>query len=127
MFTVSVENHFRASHRLTLPDGSSEPVHEHDWLVTANVCNENLNDSGFVIDFRRLKAMLSDIVTKLDRMQLQKISYFQRNNPSAENVAKYVYNQLEARLPKGLILQSIRVVEQPGCSAEFAKSDEAGS
>ncbi len=125
MFTVSVENHFRASHKLTLPGGSSEPVHEHDWLVTANVCNESLNDSGFVIDFRRLKAMLSDIVAKLDRMQLQKIIYFRRNNPSAENVAKYVYNQLEARLPKGLILKSIRVVEQPGYSAEYAKSDEA--
>jgi 6-pyruvoyltetrahydropterin/6-carboxytetrahydropterin synthase len=124
MFTVSVENRFRASHRLPSQDGSSEPVHEHDWLVTANVCNENLNDSGFVIDFRRLKAMLSDIVAKLDKMQLQKIIYFQRNNPSAENVAKYVYNKLEARLPKGLILKSIRVVEQPGYYAEYARSDE---
>jgi 6-pyruvoyltetrahydropterin/6-carboxytetrahydropterin synthase len=122
MFTVSVETHFRASHQLSLPDGSTEPLHEHEWLVIANVSSENLDDSGFVIDFRQLKTMVDDIVNQLDMMQLQKISHFQRNNPSAENVAKYVYNQLEARLPKNLILQSIRIVEQLGYSAEFAKN-----
>jgi len=73
------------------------------------------------MDFQQLKATLDNIVAELDKTTLSKIDYFQRNKPSAENVAKYVYEKLEPELPKGLRLRSIKVVEKPGCSARFAK------
>ena len=121
MFTISVETHFWASHQLTLPDGSKEPAHQHNWLVTADVSSEKLNSMGLVMNFRRLKAMVDNIVAEFDNTPLDRIDYFQRNNSSAENVAKYIYEKLRTRLPKGLKLRSIRVVEEPGCSAKFAK------
>jgi 6-pyruvoyl-tetrahydropterin synthase len=92
LFTVSVETHFWASHRLTLPDGSKEPLHHHD-----------------------------NIVADFGNSPLEKLDYFQRNNPSAENVAKYIYEKLEPELPKDLKLSHIRVVEQPGCSVKFGE------
>jgi len=73
------------------------------------------------MDFQQLKATLDNIVAELDKTTLSKIDYFQRNKPSAENVAKYIYEKLEPELPKGLRLRSIKVVEKPGCSARFAK------
>jgi len=121
MFTVSIETRFRASHQLILTDGSKEPAHRHDWLITADVSSDSLNAMGVVIDFRWLKAAVDNIVAEFDNKSLSRIDYFQRNNPSAENVAKYIYEKLEPKLPEGLKLQSIRVVEEPGCSARFSK------
>jgi len=121
LFTVSVETHFWASHRLTLPDGSKEPLHHHNWAVTADVGGGELDGMGLIMDFRRLKAMVDNIVADFDNIELEKLDYFQRNNSSAETIAKYVYEKLGPKLPKGLKLNHIRVVEQPGCSAEFAR------
>jgi len=119
MFTISVERHFRASHQLILPDGSKEPVHHHDWVVTADVSSEKLNNMGVVMDFQTLQAMMDKTVAGFDNTALESIGYFQQNNPSAENVAKYIYEKLRVELPEGVKLRNIRVVEVPGCSAMF--------
>jgi 6-pyruvoyl-tetrahydropterin synthase len=52
---------------------------------------------------------------------LEKLDFFQRNNPSAENVARHIYEKLQAKLPAHLELRQITVVEEPGCTAKFAK------
>ena len=121
MFSISVERHFRASHQLTLPDGSKEPVHSHDWVVTADLSSEKLNNMGVVMDFRALQAMIDKTVAEINNKALESIGYFQQNNPSAENVAKYIYEKLLIELPEGVKLQNVRVMEEPGCSAMFRK------
>lgn len=120
MFTVSVETHFRASHQLALPDGSKEPVHHHYWSVTADVRSDKLNNMGLVIDFHKLRSILDKATAELNNTSLHKIDYFSRNNPTAENVAKYVYERLKTMLPEGVNLLSISVIEEPGCSAKYS-------
>ena len=121
MFTVSVETHFWASHQLVFLDGSKESVHNHNWSVTADVSSDKLDNMAVVMDFQKLKAMVDNIVAEFDNRVLNEISYFQQNSPSAENVAKYIYEKLRIKLPKDLKLQSIRVVEEQGCSAKFSE------
>jgi 6-pyruvoyltetrahydropterin/6-carboxytetrahydropterin synthase len=121
MFTIRVETHFLASHRLKLPDGMMEPAHDHDWLVTADVSSSKLDNMGLVMSFQKLKAMLDEIVSDFDEAALDTIRYFQRSNSSAENVAKYIYEKLKVDLPEGVKLRSVRVMEEPGCSAEFSQ------
>jgi len=134
MFTISVETQFTASHQLCLPapafpdasrgggsDDSKEPLHQHNWLVTAQVSSDKLNPVGVVIDFHQLKAMVDKITDELDGKQLEKVDYFKQNNSSAESVAKYIYEKLESKLPKGIRLENISIVEEPGCSAKFEK------
>lgn len=122
MFTISVETSFWASHQLVLLDGSKETVHHHNWLVSADVSSDKLNSMAVVMDFQELKAMVDNIVAEFDNMALNEISYFRQNNPSAENVARYIYEKLRAKLPEGVKLQNIRVVEEPGCAANFSES-----
>jgi 6-pyruvoyltetrahydropterin/6-carboxytetrahydropterin synthase len=122
MFTISVDTSFWASHQLVLLDGSKEPMHHHNWLVSAALSSDELNSMAVVMDFRELKAMLDDIISEFDNMALNEISYFRQNNPSAENVARYIYEKLRAKLPEGVKLQNIRVVEEPGCAANFSES-----
>ena len=121
MFTVGVETHFSASHQLNLPDGSKESVHYHDWVVTAEVSSSKLNNMAVVMNFQKLKQMLDDIVSNFHNATLDKLRYFQQNNPSAENVAKYIFEKLDNKLPKGLKLENVKVVEEPGCWAKFNK------
>jgi 6-pyruvoyltetrahydropterin/6-carboxytetrahydropterin synthase len=121
MFTISVETNFWASHQLILPDGSKEPQHRHNWLVIADVSSDKLNSMGLVINFQRLKRMIDNIVSQFNNISLDNIDYFRQNNSSAENVAKYIYEKLEPKLPKTVKLQSITVVEKQGCSAKFRK------
>jgi 6-pyruvoyltetrahydropterin/6-carboxytetrahydropterin synthase len=121
MFTISVETSFHASHQLALPDGPKEQLHEHDWAVTADVGSEKLDRMGLVMDFGCLTSAVDSIVSELDNTTLEGIEYFRQHNSSAENVAKYIYEKLEPRLPKEIRLLSISVVEEPGCSAKFSK------
>ena len=121
MFTISVETHFRASHRLNLPDGDTERAHYHDWVVTAEVSSKKLNNLAIVINFQKLKQMLDNIVTKVDNTALNNLRYFKQNNPSAENVARYIFEKLDQKLPKGTKLENVKVVEEPGCWAKFSK------
>lgn len=121
MFTISVERRFHASHQLTLPDGSKESVHNHDWVVTASLSSEKLNNMGVVVDFHILKSLIDKAVAGFDNSALESIGYFQQNNPSAENVAKYIYEKLLIELPDGVKLQNVRIEEEPGCSAAFGK------
>jgi len=121
LFAVSVETNFRASHQLTLPDGLKEPLHQHNWMVTADVSSDKLNSMGFVMDFCQLKAMLDNITAEFGDIPLDRIDYFQRNSSSTEIIAKYIYEKLEPKLPKAVKLNHIRVVEEPGCSAKFGK------
>jgi 6-pyruvoyltetrahydropterin/6-carboxytetrahydropterin synthase len=119
MFTISVETHFHASHQLRFPNGEKEPIHFHNWSVTADVSSAKLDNMGIVMDFEELKGIIDNIVVSFNNNKVEGIDYFQKNNPSAENVAKYIYDKLEPQLPEGVILSSIKVTEEPGCMAKF--------
>ena len=106
---------------MVLPDGSKEPAHGHDWVVTTAVSSERLDDVGVVMDFRALREIVENATAELDNTTLGDLEHFRRNNPSAENVAMYIYDRVRDALPEGVKLQSIEVVEEPGCSAKFAE------
>jgi len=126
LFTISVQAYFWASHQLTLSDGSRESAHHHNWSVTVDVSSNELNGMGVVMDFQELKGMVGGIVAELCNIPLDSIDYFQRNSPSAENVAKYIYEKLELKLPKSVKLEAVNVGEEPGCSAKFAGKPTRG-
>lgn len=114
---------FQASHRLALPDGSSEPAHSHNWAVTAEVAGGKLDNMGVLMDFHKLRAELGRIIAPFDNSQLAAVEYFRQNNPSAENVAKYIYEKLRAKLPETVNIRSVEVAEEQGCWAKYADSD----
>jgi 6-pyruvoyltetrahydropterin/6-carboxytetrahydropterin synthase len=118
MFTISVETHFHASHQLCLPNGEKEPIHFHDWSVIADVNSAKLDNMGIVMDFEELREIIEKIVARFDN-KIEAIKYFQENNPSAENVAKYIYDELKPQLPKGVKLNCVKVTEEPGYTAKF--------
>lgn len=121
MFTISTERTFDASHQLTLPDGSKEPLHSHNWALVVAICCEKLDEMGLVMDFGRLKTIIDQAVVPLENTQLEQTGCFVRMNCSAENVAGYLYEKIAGLLPTGVKLKYVRVTEAPGCTAKYGR------
>ncbi len=98
MFELSISTSFAAAHRLDNYQGKCEALHGHNWKVEVTVKAEHLNDIGIAIDFKDLKAITNRILDGLDHTCLNDIYPFTEINPSSENIAKYLYEELEKQL-----------------------------
>ena len=122
MYELEVSCTFSAAHALTI-GGRREPLHGHDWHVTAVVAGEQLDGDGLLCDFHTVRDQLVEIVRPFDNDNLNDAEAFEETNPSAEHVARYVHRQLAARLDEALApfarVAAVRVTEAPGCAATY--------
>jgi 6-pyruvoyltetrahydropterin/6-carboxytetrahydropterin synthase len=118
VFRITVEKTFTAAHQLTLPDGSKEKLHSHNWLVRATVAADKLDRMGLVMDFQKLGGIIDDITAVLSGRKLEETDCFGGDNASAENVAKYLFEQIAPLLERRVRLEAVEVMETPGCWAK---------
>lgn len=93
MFEVRVTADFAAAHFLKDYNGKCENLHGHNYKVYAHVRGNKLNEGGMLLDFTKLKAALRSVCKKLDHTNLNDLDYFEQN-PSAERIAKFIYEQI---------------------------------
>ena len=101
MYELKIEQSFAAAHRLREYKGQCEELHGHNWKVEVVVRSESLNDIGLVIDFQDLKAATREVLAIFDHTYINELPDFQKVNPSSENIARYIFDQLALRLEKG--------------------------
>ncbi|MBI4875483.1 MAG: 6-carboxytetrahydropterin synthase QueD [Acidobacteria bacterium] len=101
MFEVTVEETFAAAHQLREYQGKCEKLHGHNYRVRMTVCAGELDRVGLVVDFVELKRELRGVMERLDHAFLNEIPPFDAINPSAENLAKYIYDQMPPALKSG--------------------------
>ncbi|MBS1875838.1 MAG: 6-carboxytetrahydropterin synthase QueD [Acidobacteria bacterium] len=94
MFEVSVELTFAAGHSLREYKGKCENVHGHNYRVRVTAAGPRLNKTGLIVDFVELKKQVRAIVDRLDHQFINDLEPFTIINPSAENMAKYFYDEL---------------------------------
>lgn len=123
MYSVTIETTFSATHRVQYPDGSLEPVHGHDWQVCVHFQRSSLDDHGMVIDFIEAQSILKSIVTPLHHADLNNLEAFQHTNPTAEIVAKYIFDRCHEKCPD--TLQRVEITEAPGCVAAYQRTNHA--
>lgn len=123
MFTVTVEETFSATHRVRYPDGTLEPLHGHDWVVRAHFRRSLLDDHGMVIDFVQAQTILKTIVSNLHYKNLNEVEYFADLNPTAEMVAKYIFDKFDEKFTEAL--DRVDVTEAPGCIAGYVRTTPA--
>jgi 6-pyruvoyltetrahydropterin/6-carboxytetrahydropterin synthase len=102
MYQVMIEERFSAAHQLRDKDGKSENLHGHNWKVRAEVVGKTVDETGLVLDFRKLKAVLHVILAPFEHAYLNEIEPFNKQNPSSENIARWIYDCLAATLPDKL-------------------------
>ena len=122
MFQVSVEETFSAGHALRGYHGKCENPHGHNYRVRVNVEWEQLDSIGLLLDFTHLKQILRRLIEGVDHKFLNDLPPFETMNPSAENMAKFFYDETSRQIrevPNGPRITSITVWETDETSATY--------
>jgi 6-pyruvoyltetrahydropterin/6-carboxytetrahydropterin synthase len=120
MYEVYVKTHFSAAHRLCGYPGDCALVHGHNWLVEVFVRSGKLNEIGIAIDFRDIKKAVNEVVGRMDHKDLNELPPFSDDNPTSENIAKYLYHEISGLLnSESVRVARVKVCETPGAGAFY--------
>lgn len=90
MFTVVKKLEISASHQLKLDyESKCQRLHGHNWIVHIYARSKELNQNGMVIDFGHIKEAIHG---RLDHRHINDI--MGDINPTAENMAKWICDEL---------------------------------
>jgi 6-pyruvoyltetrahydropterin/6-carboxytetrahydropterin synthase len=120
VFEVYVQAHFSAAHALRGYPGDCSRTHGHNWIIDVFVKCKKLNEIGIGVDFRDIKKGVKDVLKGLDHFNLNELPPFNEDNPTSENIARFLYIQLGERLNSDVVkVSKIKVSETPGAGAFY--------
>jgi len=123
MYIVATSATFSAAHHLRNYRGGCERTHGHNWKVDVHVAGDEPGKDGMIIDFSILKRKTNKILEALDHRDLNTIPYFKKHNPTAENLAKYIYDGLDTILKRyRLNTISVTVWESEDSRASYTRN-----
>ena len=94
MYEVIVEKTFSSAHFLRNYHGKDEPLHGHNWRVQVRFRGPKLvQPEEYLVDFEEARVVLDKIVGKIDYKNINAVPPFDRSNPSAENIARWIYEE----------------------------------
>lgn len=115
MFIVSVQAHYDSAHFLRNYHGKCERMHGHRYVVELALTANELDEAGIAYDFVIVKKHLRDLAERLDHENLNELPPFDELEPSAENQARYFYEEMKRLLPTtmGEAVLYVKVWETP--------------
>jgi len=116
MYKILKTFSFSASHVLSglAVDHPCSRLHGHNYVVEIELSSPTLNATGFVRDYRELKALKHYLDKQIDHRHLNDI--FGPHGTTAEHLAKHFYDWCKARWPE---VTAARVSETPRTWAEY--------
>jgi 6-pyruvoyltetrahydropterin/6-carboxytetrahydropterin synthase len=100
MFEITVEDTFAAGHYLRDYKGKCEKPHGHNYKVQVTMHGRELDHAGLLVDFKDLREVMRHVIDRLDHQMINELEPFTTINPSAENLAKYFYDETNTKLIK---------------------------
>jgi len=97
-YTLKVVSDFASAHTLRDYPGACSRMHGHNWKVEAEVVATELDNVGMGIDFKAIKAAVRELTDILDHRYLNEVAPFDMLNPTAENIAAWLYKGLSEKL-----------------------------
>lgn len=120
VFEVYVKGHFSAAHQLRGYCGDCANIHGHNWVVEVHVRCDALDALGIGLDFRDIKAAVSEVLAKVDHHNLNDLEDFSIENPTSENIARFLYRKVGEILNRnGVRVSRVKVCETPGAGAVY--------
>jgi 6-pyruvoyltetrahydropterin/6-carboxytetrahydropterin synthase len=122
MYEVSVDETFAAAHNLRGYKGKCEDLHGHNYKVRVTLAGKEVDSVGLLYDFVHLKQTIQAVIRSLDHKYLNELPPFDVLNPSAENIARYIFDQTSQQLPpapNGAVVASITVWETDVTAATY--------
>ncbi|MDO8785429.1 MAG: 6-carboxytetrahydropterin synthase QueD [Syntrophales bacterium] len=120
MYEVTITRSFSAAHVLKDIGGKCEELHGHNFDVEVSLAAVDLNEEGLLIDFRILKEWTDEILDGLDHKHLNDLTYFKDKNPSAENLARFIYDRISDKVKlKNIDVSRVTVWESEKARASY--------
>ena len=121
MFEVTIEETFAAGHALRNYRGKCENVHGHNYRCQVSIRGEKLDEIGLLVDFVELKRVVHGVLDRMDHQWLNEFPPFDVLNPSAENMAKFIYDEVVSGLTAkdGVRVEAVRLWETDTASATY--------
>lgn len=120
MYEVTVIQSFSAAHLLSEIGGKCEELHGHNFKVEVTVGSPELNSEGILIDFRLLKKWLKDILDQMDHQHLNDLPFFKDKNPSSENIACFLYREMQSKVANsGIKMLRVKVWESETATVTY--------
>ena len=118
-YEVSVVGKFSSAHALREYRGRCENLHGHNWNVKVSFIGTKLNKIGILVDFKDIKKYLDGILNALDHKYLNETTPFDKINPTAENIASYIFKELKNAFKTGGVkIKEVEVWESDSTSAK---------
>lgn len=122
MYELKIEDAFAAAHNLRGYQGQCEALHGHNWKVEVVVQADRLDETGLAIDFQELKAATKEVLTGLDHTYLNDLQFFREINPSSENIARFIFEELARRVEReGLWVHRVTAWESDRACASYVR------
>ncbi len=123
MFKLTVEDSFSSAHQLREYKGQCERLHGHNWRVEATVEGDKLNNQGLLLDFKEIKGALASVLQNLDHTFLNDLPHFQERNPTSENLALFIFKEMEKALKSrpGIRVKEVTVWESEKSKASYTE------
>ncbi|MFQ5715976.1 MAG: 6-pyruvoyl tetrahydropterin synthase family protein [Nitrospinales bacterium] len=120
MYEVTVKTTFSAAHQLRGYDGKYENLHGHNWIAIATVQASELDSMGVGIDFVALKKRVGEILSQVDYKNINEVPPFDTMNPSAENIARWVFKKLAEEVGSDTVqVKRVEIKEFEDCGAAY--------
>ncbi len=122
MYEISVDESFAAAHNLRDYHGKCEDLHGHNYKVRVIMAGRELDSTGLLYDFVHLKRVIQEVILSLDHKYLNELPPFDTLNPSAENIARHIYDRTAERLqqaPNAAGISSVTVWETETSAATY--------
>jgi 6-pyruvoyltetrahydropterin/6-carboxytetrahydropterin synthase len=122
MYEISVDESFAAAHNLRDYHGKCEDLHGHNYKVRVVVEGQELDSTGLLYDFVHLKQVIQAVIRSLDHKYLNELAPFDALNPSAENIAKHIYEEMAKHLlksPNAARVSGVTVWETDSSAATY--------
>ena len=97
-YQLKVLTEFASAHTLRDYPGDCSRLHGHNWKVELEVETSTLDETGMGIDFKTMKNAAREVGNELDHRYLNDLEPFTKINPTAENIAAYMYREISSRL-----------------------------
>src|ERR1700685_4779012 len=101
MYEVTVEDTFAAGHYLRNYKGKCENPHGHNYKIRVTLAGAELDKAALLLDVKDLREGMKHVIERLDHQMINDIEPFTKINPSAENLAKYFFDESNTRLKSG--------------------------
>jgi len=98
MYEVTVDAGFSSGHYLRNYHGKCENPHGHNYKVRVTLAGSELDQTGLLLDFKMLKQVLRPVIDRIDHQMLNDLEPFTTLNPSAENIARYFFDETRQQL-----------------------------